>query len=427
MRGAAIETLAKRLHDLADEILKPKAEFILRAKNDDGAQNAALDYQKIQTAEIEVPVIYATVLAYKGGELGYATDFARRGGKVWYTPEAVSDPEFLETVRRAPFSVATHEKNSSESNRDIDGWPTEAWWDENQKCTMVKGFVVGADNVEYTKENRTAKNFGSSADLSFIKLDIVSGTTPDGQEYDAKVVKLCCNHVAILPNIRDPKNTIRAINATHLPLSLVTPEQADDKNQEKVLTAGQNQARARSVTTGRNNTMADEKDKDTKAEVRSALEDLKKEEAAANMGEEIKSLSARMSDIEKRFEGGGTPAGESQNKRNAKNEADNGKNEEADNEEADNEDGENDEAENAKNGAPAQATIAAFSQHFGVDFGKKTPSFRRLGKLIGIEKKPFGEILTAVNAKRVEIESTAPMSAQNSSTSLPGTLLSKLG
>lgn len=407
--GAHIENLAKRLHDLADEMLGPKYEPVLfRAQNREGGQNSAVDFQKIQSAEIEVPVIYATVLAYKPGELGYATEFARYGGRVYYTPEAVSDPEFLETVRRAPFSVATHEKNSSEANRDIDGWPTESWYDETQNCAMVKGLILGADNVEYAKQNKTAARFGSSADLSFLKLEVVSGVTPDGQEYDAKVVKLCCNHVAILPNIRDPKNTIRAINATHIPNG--------EKNIEKALTDGVVQARARASTANGRNNVAEENKLD-KGELKNALEEIEKEKSAnarhEEMSKSMTSLSARMAEIEKKFEGGGTPAGttnEDHEKKEKEPDADN--------------------ALNALNAMPAQETVAAFSKHFGIDFGGKTPSFPVLGRLIGAEGKPFGEIITAVNAKRAEIEGAqAPVEgAQNSGGKLlPGDFLSKLG
>ena len=172
--------------------------------------NSTTSYQKIESAEIEIPVIAEDVLVYQAGELGASYPDVTR---LFYSAEALQDPEYLETVTRSPLQVQTHEKNTSEFNRGVDGWPLSAWWDETERRVKVRGIVHGEDNVAYVKENRNKPNFGTSAYISFLEIDRTPGTAPNGKPYDAIVRKAVNNHIAILPNVRDPKNVILAMNA----------------------------------------------------------------------------------------------------------------------------------------------------------------------------------------------------------------------
>lgn len=172
--------------------------------------NSTTSYQKIESAEIEIPVIAEDVLVYQAGELGASYPDVTR---LFYSAEALQDPEYLETVTRSPLQVQTHEKNTSEFNRGVDGWPLSAWWDETERRVKVRGIVHGEDNVNYVKENRNKPNFGTSAYISFLEIDRTPGTAPNGKPYDAIVRKAVNNHIAILPNVRDPKNVILAMNA----------------------------------------------------------------------------------------------------------------------------------------------------------------------------------------------------------------------
>lgn len=187
------------------------------------AANGTTDYQKIKTAEIEIPVIAEDVLVYQGGELGSAYPDVTR---LFYSKEAISDPDYLETVLRSPLQVQTHEKNTSEFNRGVDGWPLSAWWDEAERRTKVRGVLHGEDNVRYAEENRNQPNFGTSAYISFLEIDRTPGIAPNGKPYDAVVRKAVNNHIAILPNVRDPKNVILAMNA-------VREEEGETENASK--------------------------------------------------------------------------------------------------------------------------------------------------------------------------------------------------
>lgn len=180
------------------------------AKNSAAVLNASVDFQKIKTAEIEIPVIAADVLTYEGGELGPAYPDRTR---LYYAPEALSDPEYLQTVLRSPLQIQTHEKNTTEYNRGVDGWPFNVVWDETEQRVKARGVLHGEENVRYAEENKNKPSFGTSAFISFLQVDRQSGIAPNGKPYDAIVRKAVNNHIAILPNVRDPKNVILAMNA----------------------------------------------------------------------------------------------------------------------------------------------------------------------------------------------------------------------
>lgn len=189
---------------------KQKRGSRAEARNAVEVQNASVDFQKIKTAEIEIPVIAADVLVYEPGELGSSYPDRTR---LYYSPEALSDPEYLQTVLRSPLVVGSHEKSTTEFNRDVDGWPLSAIWDDREQRVKVRGVLHGEENVAYAEANKGKPSFGTSAYISFLEIDRTPGTSPDGKPYDAVVRKAVNNHIAILPNIRDPKNIILAMNA----------------------------------------------------------------------------------------------------------------------------------------------------------------------------------------------------------------------
>ena len=224
------------------------------------AKNENFHGQVIETAKIKLPVIYSGVMYYGPGELGNETEFARKGGNVYYPPEALSDPDYIESIHRSAFSVGSHDKNSSEHNRGVDGWPREVAYDSEKKAVILSGYVHGADNVKYVRENNNLSDFGSSAYISFDEVEYKSGISPDGMEYDAIVKKMVNNHLAILPNIRDKKNKIIAMNAM--------PENLSSKN-------------------GGNN-MPDEKSKIDEAMLKNAINEAKEKEAKEKEWEDTK-------------------------------------------------------------------------------------------------------------------------------------------
>lgn len=189
---------------------KPARRAYPEARNASEVLNASVDFQKIKTAEIEIPVIAADVLTYEGGELG---DSYPERTRLYYAPEALSDPEYLQTVLRSPLQIQTHEKNTTEFNRGVDGWPLTVEWDEAEQRVKVMGVLHGEENVKYAESNQNKPGFGTSAFISFLKIDRTPGTSPDGKPYDAVVRKAVNNHIAILPNVRDKKNVILAMNA----------------------------------------------------------------------------------------------------------------------------------------------------------------------------------------------------------------------
>ena len=140
-------------------------------------KNDISEYQKIKTSEVVLPVIKATVLTYAPGELG---DKFQDETKLYYSPEALQDNQFLESVIRSPWNTKTHELNTSEDNIKVSGWSRESWFDETDKTVYAKGFLIGSDNIDYAKENQNTPSFGTSAFISFLQIDKESGTTPEG-------------------------------------------------------------------------------------------------------------------------------------------------------------------------------------------------------------------------------------------------------
>ncbi len=423
------------------------------------------DFQKIKTAEITIPVIMADVLHYAPGELGSSTDIGRDGADVMYSEESLKDKDFLESIRRSPISIATHEKNTSEHNREVDGWLTDAWYDDNLKGVFAKGYVSGADNIRYVEQRKRDSGFGTSAFIDFLGVRKQNGTSSTGKEFSAITTKLICNHVAILPNIRDSKNVIVALNAinTDEMKSVENGNPANDKKVSQEMVDGmavvymitddkfyyakigwekvtgemsdlnsikkevkeyikyrypkaKNDMIGEKELTEQSTNIKDEKSRGNmpdidKDQLKNALTEMKNEDKEKAEYDEFKNSVKNMDERLAKIEGFMTKnkaknadSDSDEKKDDDKDEADNAKNEDSDVlNEADKVDKE--EKEIAKNALPGQGLIKDVSEMLDIDF-KKTPTFYELGKLLQVSAKTLPETISAINAKREDYKKT---------------------
>lgn len=132
--------------------------------------------------------------------------------------------------------------------------------------------------------------------------------------------------------------------------------------------------------------------------VKSALNEIKEEEAKKSEWDEIKNT----------MKGFGERLDKLENAGKAKNEAYAGEETKKEEEEE-----KKVESENAQNALPSQELIKDISDHYGITF-EKTPTILQLGAVAGIKGKSFDETLAALNAKRVEIKKAVTETATNS-------------
>ena len=180
--------------------------IMARAKNDAG--------ERIESLRFSVPALRVGVLTYGAGQL--QTNNTVLDGKpvrLYYPPEAVSDEKFLKSLETAPVVVGGHDSTTNEQNKRIDGWAHNVFFDSIKNAAMLDGVVKGAKEVAYIKGNLGTQGFGASAFVDIYNLKVESGTTPDGQAYDAIADELRATHVALAPHVRDPENKIRVANA----------------------------------------------------------------------------------------------------------------------------------------------------------------------------------------------------------------------
>lgn len=387
------------------------------------AVNASTDFQKIQTAEIEIPVIAEDVLEYQPGELGDAYPEATR---LFYSAEALQDPEYLETVLRSPLQVQTHNKNTGEHNRDVDGWPVSVAWDETSRRVIAKGVVHGAANVQYVKENEGKPTFGTSAFISFIKVDKQPGIAPNGKPYDAVVRKAVNNHIAILPNIRDPKNVILAMNA-------VEPEQMkEDETQNAQDRTKKGERKDPAFSDAEWETLsAESKDRalrriDAGGRFYGPDPKTKSSNQATNTEEgkklEYEEFKGHMNAYEEEKKGNEKLVEEITNnviaKMNATKNEGGEKKDEPKKEDAANEDTgkpveEKPGSEEAANALPSDAMVKDFSDALGITFAK-TPTLAQLASVAGVTGEGPAGLIAALNAKRETFKKEPAVSAVNS-------------
>ncbi len=365
--------------------------------------------ERIATLDFTVPVLHAGVLPYKIGELQSANpEISGKAHTLWYPPEEVSAKAFLDSVRKAPVVVGTHEASTNEHNKKIDGFPTKVWYDEQRGAAMIDGVVKGAQESENVRYLKDSSGFGSSGFIDARVIEIKSGTTPEGEPYTLIARDLFCTHIALLANVRDPQNKIITRNARASVLNAGELKQNTENgftNSEDNTGGG-----ARSINDG--GKMAEDKKDDAgdnlKNTVRNVIEEMEKDKAGASkMAELEKTVNGLM---EKVSAYDATKNGA----KNADEEKDKPKDGAAEN--ADEEKDKDGETLNAKNARPTQENVKLIGDHFGIDFGRTTPTFNALAPLIGAEGKTLPEIITAVNAKAAEIKNAKPVdtaAAQN--------------
>lgn len=329
-------------------------KFWGKAKNDAGERIASLRFS--------VPALRVGVLEYGAGQL--QTNNAELDGKVvklYYPPEAVSDEKFLKSLETAPVVVGGHDSTTNEQNKKIDGWAHTASYDDSQKAAIIDGVVKGAKECAYVKGNLGDSTFGASAFVDIYNLKVESGVTPEGESYNAVALDLRATHVALAPNVRDPKNKIKVNNA------VVVNSHGEIKNSE-------------------DNSMDL---KELSAVVKNAVDEAL---SAKNEGD-------RMDALESTVKKHGEVLNEINEKLNPKEETA----EKAENSEGEDEKKEEKDGATIENAKPSQAVVAAFAAAYNVDFGAKTPSFSTLAALAGIKESDASARIGAVNTKFAEI------------------------
>lgn len=400
---------------------KPRArKAMAHAKNATAVLNSVVDEMKIRTAVIEIPVIAEDVLTYEPGELGPAYPDKTR---LFYSADAIKDPDYLESILHSPLQMRTHQKNTEEYNRDIDGWPLASWWDETERRVKLKGIVHGEENVKYAEENKHLPGFGTSAFISFLRIEKTAGTAPNGKPYDAVVRKAVNNHVAILPGIRDPKNVIVAMNA----VEQNTVDNSDDdtkplkKNGVWESPRGKSDAELDAIAkkakergpgpTGYADRLRDLGLKNSEGkkmeynefkghmnayQAEMKAEDERAEKIKNAIKNELKNESSKA--VTSTATGAGNAPkssgkdGEAKNFPHASEETSTVPAPEK-----------KTETSTATNAMPSQEMVADFSTHLGIVFDK-TPSLTDLGALVGIKASAPHELISALNAKREEIK-----------------------
>jgi hypothetical protein len=338
--------------------------------------------ERIESLRFTVPALRVGVLEYAPGQL--TTGNKKLDGKtvkLYYPPESVSDEKFLKSLETAPVVVGSHETTTNENNKKIDGWAHTVSYDGSAGAAMIAGVVKGNKEVAYIKGNLKQKDFGASAFVDIYDMEIKSGVTPDGQEYNAIARDLRATHVALAPHVRDPENKIKVTNA------VVFNAAGNYKSEEK-----------------------GEKMEITPEAIAAIVKNAVKEELAAkNAEDKVKELEEEVKNLK------------------AKNEAFEGKEtekEEKEEKKAENSDEEKDEKKEDKedatleNAMPTQELVKAVGTALNIDFGSKTPSFKSLAGMLGIKEDDPALRIAAVNAKFNELVAGKKATAGNATGSV---------
>lgn len=330
--------------------------------------------ERIESLRFTVPALRVGVLEYAPGQL--TTGNKKLDGKtvkLYYPPESVSDEKFLKSLETAPVVVGSHETTTNENNKKIDGWAHTVSYDDAVGAAMIAGVVKGTKEVAYIKGNLKQKDFGASAFVDIYNMEIKSGVTPDGQEYNAIARDLRATHVALAPHVRDPENKIKVTNA--VVFNAAGNYKSEDKGEKMEMTPEQ-----------------------IAAIVKNAV---KEELAAKNAEDKVKELEAENEDLKEQL-------------KNVK-----AKNEEESKEEEEKKEAENSEEEEKKedatleNAMPTQELVKAVGTAMNIDFGSKTPSFKSLAGMLGIKEDDPALRIAAVNAKYTELVSGKKAEAKN--------------
>lgn len=336
--------------------------------------------ERIESLRFTVPALRVGVLEYAPGQL--TTGNKKLDGKtvkLYYPPESVSDEKFLKSLETAPVVVGSHETTTNENNKKIDGWAHTVSFDSAQGAAMIAGVVKGTKEVAYIKGNLKQKDFGASAFVDIYDMEIKSGVTPDGQEYNAIAKDLRATHVALAPHVRDPENKIKVTNA------VVFNAAGNYKSEEK-----------------------GEKMEITPEAIAAIVKNAVKEELAAKNAEDrVKELEAENEDLKEKLKNCSAKNEEEESKEEKKEEK-----KEAENSEEE----EKKEDATLENAMPTQELVKAVGTAMNIDFGSKTPSFKALAGMLGIKENDPALRIAAVNAKFNELVSKKPATAQNAGT-----------
>lgn len=346
--------------------------------------------ERIESLRFTVPALRVGVLEYAPSQL--TTGNKKLDGKtvkLYYPPESVSDEKFLKSLETAPVVVGSHETTTNENNKKIDGWAHTVSFDAGQGAAMIAGVVKGNKEVAYIKGNLKQKDFGASAFVDIYDMEIKSGVTPDGQEYNAIAKDLRATHVALAPHVRDPENKIKVTNA--VVFNAAGNYKSEDKG-EKMAEITPEQIAA-IVKNAVDEALAAKNAEDRMKE----LEDENKELKAENS--KLKNACSKNSEDEEKKEG----EKKEEKKEEAKNEAYEGK-------ETEEEEKEEAALENAK---PTQELVKAVGVAMNIDFGSKTPSFKTLAGMLGIKEDDPALRIAAVNAKFNELVSDKKAEVKN--------------
>jgi len=341
--------------------------------------------ERIESLRFTVPALRVGVLEYAPGQL--TTGNKKLDGKtvkLYYPPESVSDEKFLKSLETAPVVVGSHETTTNENNKKIDGWAHTVSFDGSQGAAMIAGVVKGTKEVAYIKGNLKQKDFGASAFVDIYNMEIKSGVTPDGQEYNAIARDLRATHVALAPHVRDPENKIKVTNA--VVFNAAGNYKSEDKG-EKMAEMTPEQIAA-IVKNAVDEALAAKNAEDRMKE----LEDENKELKAENS--KLKNACSKNSEDEEK-------------KEDKKEEAENSEEEKEKKAEEDKEDA---TLENAK---PTQELVKAVGTAMNIDFGSKTPSFKTLAGMLGIKEDDPALRIAAVNAKFNELVSDKKAEVKN--------------
>jgi hypothetical protein len=241
---------------------------------------------------------------------------------------------------------------------------------------MIAGVVKGNKEVAYIKGNLKMKDFGASAFVDIYDMEIKSGVTPDGQEYNAIARDLRATHVALAPHVRDPENKIKVTNA--VVFNAAGNYKSEEKGEKMEMTPDQIAAIVKNA-------------------VSEALAAKNAEDKVKELEEEVKNLKAK----NEAFEGKETEKEEKEEKK-AENSDEEKKDEKEDKEDA-----------TLENAMPTQELVKAVGTALNIDFGSKTPSFKSLAGMLGIKEDNPALRIAAVNAKFNELISGKKAEAKN--------------
>lgn len=344
---------------------------VARVRNDKG--------ERIESLRFTVPALRVGVLEYAPGQL--TTGNKKLDGKtvkLYYPPESLQDEKFLKSLETAPVVVGSHETTTNENNKKIDGWAHTVSYDGSQGAAIIAGVVKGNKEVAYIKGNLKMKDFGASAFVDIYDMEIKSGVTPDGQEYNAIARDLRATHVALAPHVRDPENKIKVTNA--VVFNAAGNYKSEDKGEKMEMTPEQIAAIVKNA-------------------VSEALAAKNTEDKVKELEEEVKNLKAK----NEAFEGKETEKEEKEEKKkDAENSDEEKKDEKEDKEDA-----------TLENAMPTQELVKAVGTALNIDFGSKTPSFKSLAGMLGIKEDDPALRIAAVNAKFNELVSGKKAEVKN--------------